>query len=106
MARPSKPVEGNTFVERIAAEIRRRRERKKLLVAEAAAAAGVPVQTWYHWEQARHLPLDRLPAISAALDASRGTWSPAESLESGPPPVAPWTKSASSPLADRAIPVE
>lgn len=66
MAKP-KPVDTSTFTGQIAAEIRRRRERKKLSVADAAEAAGVPAQTWYHWEQAHSLPLDRLPAIAAAL---------------------------------------
>jgi transcriptional regulator with XRE-family HTH domain len=65
--RLAKEPDTSTFVGQIAAEIRRRREKKKLLVAETAAAAGVPVQTWYHWEQAHSLPLDRLPAIAAAL---------------------------------------
>ena len=66
MAKP-KPVDTSTFIGQIAAEIRRRRERKKRTVAEIATAAGVPVQTWYHWEQASRLPLDRLPTIAAAL---------------------------------------
>lgn len=67
MPRPNEPIDETTFVGRIAGEIRRRRERKKLSVDDAAAAAGASVQTWYHWEKGRHLPLDRLPAIAAAL---------------------------------------
>lgn len=67
MARPSKPVDEGSFVGRIGAEIRRRRERKKLDVAEAALRAEVPPPTWYNWESGRHLPLDRLPSIAAAL---------------------------------------
>jgi transcriptional regulator with XRE-family HTH domain len=67
MARPPSPIDDSTFVGQIAAEIRRRREKKKLTVEQAAAAAGAPVQTWYHWEKGRHLPLDRLPAIAQAL---------------------------------------
>ena len=63
----AKPIDTSSFVGQIAAEIRRRRLRRKLSVAEAAEAAGVPAQTWYHWEQAHSLPLDRLPAIAAAL---------------------------------------
>lgn len=65
--RTAKEPDTTTFVGQIAAEIRRRRTKKKLSVEEAAAAAEVPVQTWYHWEQAHSLPLDRLPAIAAAL---------------------------------------
>jgi transcriptional regulator with XRE-family HTH domain len=67
MGRPSKPQDTKTFAGRIGAEIRRRRERKKLSVEEAAAKAKAPPPTWYHWEMGRHLPLDRLPAIAAAL---------------------------------------
>lgn len=57
----------DTFVGRIGQRIRTRRERKKLTVESAAAAAGVAVPTWYHWEAGRHLQVDRLPAIAAAL---------------------------------------
>ncbi len=67
MPRAAKQSDQRTFVGRIAAEIRRRREKKKLLVIQAAAAAGVPVQTWYHWEQGKVLPLKALPAIAAAV---------------------------------------
>ena len=67
MARPSKPIDTTTFSGRIAAEVRRRRERKKLTVQEAAARADVPASTWYTWEQGRHLALDCLPRIAAAL---------------------------------------
>ena len=65
--RVAKEPDVTTFVGRIAAEIRRRRLRKKLNVEQAAAAAGVPAQTWYHWEQAHSLPLASLPAIAAAV---------------------------------------
>lgn len=67
MPRQAKEPDTSTFVGRIASEIRRRRVRKKLSVEEAAAAAGAPVQTWYHWEQGKTLPLERLPAIAAAV---------------------------------------
>lgn len=67
MPRPPSTIDETTFVGQIAANIRRRRERKKLSVEDAAAAADAPVQTWYHWEKGRHLPLDRLPAIAHAL---------------------------------------
>ena len=66
MAKP-KEIDTSTFTGQVAAEIRRRREKKKLTVAAAAEAAGVPAQTWYHWEQGYALPLERLPAIAAAL---------------------------------------
>lgn len=66
--RPAKEPDETTFVGKIAAGIRRRR-RKQYASAEAAAlAAGVPVQTWYHWEQGRSLPLDRLPLIAQTLN--------------------------------------
>lgn len=67
MARPAKPQDESTFQGQIGAEIRRRREKAKLSAADAAAAAEVPLPTWYHWEAGRHLPLERLPAIAAAL---------------------------------------
>lgn len=67
MGRPTTEPDTSTFVGRVAAEIRRRRVARKLSAEAAAEKAGVPVQTWYNWERGRHLPLDRLPAIAAAL---------------------------------------
>ncbi len=67
MGRPTNDPDTSTFTGRVAAEIRRRRLARKLSAEDAAAAAGVPVQTWYNWERGRHLPLDRLPAIAAAV---------------------------------------
>jgi transcriptional regulator with XRE-family HTH domain len=57
----------DSFVGRIGQRIRTRRERRKLSVADAATAAGVSEPAWYHWEAGRHLQVDRLPAIAAAL---------------------------------------
>lgn len=68
--RPAEPQDTSTFAGQVGAEIRKRREKAKLSVEEAAAAAGAPVPTWYHWEKGRHLPLERLPAIAAALKCS------------------------------------
>jgi transcriptional regulator with XRE-family HTH domain len=68
MGRPTNQPDASTFCGQVAAEIRRRRLAGGLSVQGVAAAAGVPVQTWYNWERGRHLPLERLPAIAAALD--------------------------------------
>lgn len=68
MARPTKPVDTSTYAGQVGARIRARREKLKRSVAEASEAAGVPGGTWYHWEKGEHLPLQRLPAIAAALD--------------------------------------
>jgi transcriptional regulator with XRE-family HTH domain len=70
MGRPSKSSEPIRFAGQVGAIIQRQRLKKRLSVKEAAARAGVPAPTWYHWETGRHLPLDRLPAIAAALDCS------------------------------------
>lgn len=65
--RPPKKADRSTFVGRVAARIRARRIERKLSGYEAAKAAGVPAQTWYHWEKGDRLPLDALPAIARAL---------------------------------------
>lgn len=65
--RPAHKPDESTFVGQIAAGIRRRRLKKYASAEEAANAAGVPVQTWYHWEQGHSLPLDRLPLIAKTL---------------------------------------
>lgn len=62
------PIERTgTFAERVGAKIRAKREAKKLSAEAAAEAAGIPKPTWYHFEAGRHLRLERLPAIAAAL---------------------------------------
>ncbi len=66
--RPLLERDESTFVGKIAAGIRRRRLKKFSSAEEAASAAGVPAPTWYHWEQGRSLPLDRLPLIAQVLD--------------------------------------
>lgn len=68
MGRHVNQPDTTTFTGQVAAEIRQRRLALKCSAEHAAAAAGVPVQTWYNWERGRHLPLERLPAIAAALD--------------------------------------
>lgn len=79
MPRPTKEADLRTFVGRFGAELRRRRERKKHTVEEAAAAAGVPAPTWYAWESGRYAPpLEKLPAIAAALGCSPRALIPAE----------------------------
>jgi transcriptional regulator with XRE-family HTH domain len=71
--KPTKPAgrpaidRDDTFVARVGAMIRAKREAKKMSVAEAADAAEIPAPTWYHFEAGRHLRLERLPAIAAAL---------------------------------------
>jgi transcriptional regulator with XRE-family HTH domain len=65
--RPPKELDQSTYTNQVAARIRERRVKKKLTVAAAAGKAGVPTATWYQWERAYALPLDRLPAIAAAL---------------------------------------
>jgi transcriptional regulator with XRE-family HTH domain len=67
MPRPQKPIDTSTFRGQIAARIRERRSKLKLTGEQAAERAGVPVQTWYHWEQGYRLPLDELPRIAQAL---------------------------------------
>jgi len=70
MARPTKPVDQSTFAGQVGARIRARRWRQKLTVQAAAELAGMPAPTWYHCEDGRHLALDRLPAIAAALECT------------------------------------
>ena len=65
--RPAKEPDRSTFVGQVAAEIRRRRLERFDSAEEAARIAGVPVQTWYHWEQGTPMPLDKLPAIAKAV---------------------------------------
>ncbi len=67
MPRPQKPIDESTFRGKIAARIRARRAKLKLTAEQAAERAGVPVQTWYHWEQGYRLPLDELPRIAGTL---------------------------------------
>lgn len=67
MGRPARENDLTTFAGRVGAEIRRRREKAKVTAEDTAAAAGVPLPTWYHWEAGRHLKLQRLPEIAAAL---------------------------------------
>jgi DNA-binding transcriptional regulator YiaG len=67
MPRTAHEPDTSTYKGRVAAQIRRRRERAKLSVAEAAQRAGVPVQTWYHWEQGRTLPVEALATVARAL---------------------------------------
>lgn len=65
--RPANEHDTSTFLGQIGAEIRRRRERAKLSVAAAAEAAGVQTLSWYRWESGRHLQLEKLPTVAAAL---------------------------------------
>lgn len=67
---PRKESDDSTFVGQVAAEIRRRRVKKFPRAEDAADVAGVPPQTWYHWEQGTRLPLKALPTIAAALGCS------------------------------------
>jgi len=67
MSRPANPTNQSTYAGQVGARIRDRRERMRLSVEEAAAAAGVAAPTWYHWESGLRSPMDRLPAIAAAL---------------------------------------
>jgi transcriptional regulator with XRE-family HTH domain len=76
--RPSKPQNETLFAGRVGAIIRRKRVQRKLSVEQAAELAGVAAPTWYHWEAGRHLPLERLPAIAAALKCSVRTLLPAK----------------------------
>jgi hypothetical protein len=67
MPRPTQDIDRQDFIGQVAAEIRRRRLKKFPRAEDAAAAAGVPVQTWYHWEQGTRLPLKALPIAARAL---------------------------------------
>lgn len=77
MARPAKPQNETTFAGQVGAIIRKKRLAKKLSVEQAAQKAGVPAPTWYHWESGRHLPLDALPIVAAALGCTARSLVPA-----------------------------
>lgn len=66
MSRPAKEPP-QTFAGKVAGLIRARRVKAGLSVEEASRRAGVPAQTWYHWEQASRLPLDAVAAAAKAL---------------------------------------
>ncbi len=76
MARTPNEPDLSTYVGQVAARIRARRIKTKLLAIEAAEKAGVPVQTWYHWEQGARLPLSALPTIAKALGCKPRTLLP------------------------------
>lgn len=78
MPRPVKEIAPTDFPSAVRAVIRSRRLRKFASVELAAAAAGVPAQTWYHWEN-RGVTLAALPAIAGALGCT-----PAELLPAPP----------------------
>jgi transcriptional regulator with XRE-family HTH domain len=67
---PPKKPDTSTFVAQVAASIRTRRLKKFSRAEDAAKAAGVPTQTWYHWEQGTRLPLSALPIAAKALGCS------------------------------------
>ncbi len=70
MPRPATEVDQSTFSGQVAAEVRRRRLKKFPRAEDAAAAAGVPLQTWYGWEQRGKITLDALPIVAEALGCS------------------------------------
>jgi transcriptional regulator with XRE-family HTH domain len=76
MARTPNEPDLSTYVGQVASRIRARRVKSKMLAVEAAERAGVPVQTWYHWEQGYALPLDALPKIAKALGCKPRTLLP------------------------------
>ena len=82
MARPAKEIEPTDFPSAVRDVIRSRRLAKFASVELAAAAAGVPAQTWYHWEN-RGVTLAALPAIAEALGCT-----PAELLPAPPAKIA------------------
>lgn len=66
--RPAKEADASTFHGRVGNVIRTRRERMKRTAAEAAQAAGIPLRTWYAFEQGRSLNIEQLPRIAKALN--------------------------------------
>jgi len=70
MNRPQKPVDESALAGKVGARIKVQRLKKRLSVLEAAGHAGVSATMWNSWEDGRRLPLDRLPAIAAALGCS------------------------------------
>lgn len=78
MARPLKATDESTFVRQVSAEIRRRRLATFDSVEPAAAVAGVPVPTWYRWEQGA-VTLAALPLCAAALGCTPAALLPASS---------------------------
>lgn len=78
MPRPAQQLDPTTFVGQVSAEIRRRRLKQFESAELAAAAAGVPTQTWYHWEK-RGVTLAALPLVAEALGCT-----PAELLPAPP----------------------
>lgn len=78
MPRPSQEIQATDFIGHIRAEIRRRRLETFESVEQAAASAGVPVPTWYTWEN-RGVTLAALPSIAEALGCT-----PAELLPAPP----------------------
>lgn len=78
MARPPKAIEPTDFAAAVREVIRCRRLATFKSVELAAAAAGVPAQTWYHWEN-RGVTLAALPSIAETLGCT-----PAELLPAPP----------------------
>lgn len=67
VGRPANEIDESSFSGQIGALVRETRVKKKLTVEQCAAAAEVSVPAWYHYESGRHLGLEKLPRIAAAL---------------------------------------
>lgn len=66
--RERKQVDDSTYSGRLALRLRELRDKKKMSAEEVAAKLGVPVRSYYNWEQCRRsIPYDLLPFIAEAL---------------------------------------
>lgn len=67
MARPQTRPTPTGYAAEVGAIIRAKRVKKNLSVADAAERAATSAPTWYRWEEGFGMPLEKLPAIAAAL---------------------------------------